>query len=228
VIDHNLPRDWCFSTVDTQRLLSTAKVSTSGLSRAASVSLTAVLFVGGESRRMGSDKALLTCSTGEPLWSKQLRLLDTLHPQFTWISGRTVPAWCPVGVEVVLDVPPSRGPLSGLCACLARLETTHLLALAIDMPRMTTKHLCTLRAMAQAGHSLIPSNGRSFEPLCAIYSKSVESVAAGLLGRGDNSLQTFAKALVERKLATPYYLSAIEKPLYLNVNRPEDFSRIQH
>jgi molybdopterin-guanine dinucleotide biosynthesis protein A len=226
VINHNLPRDWSFSTVDNQRLLSTAKISPSGLPTAASVSFTAVLFVGGESRRMGSDKALLTCSTGEPFWSKQLQMLGALHPRFTWISGRTMPAWCPIGVEVVLDVPPSRGPLSGLCACLARLETTHLLALAIDLPRMTTEHLRRLGAMAQTGHSLIPVNGDYFEPLCAIYSKSCESAAASLLGSSDNSLQSFSKTLVAQKLASPYYLSAVEKSLYFNVNRREDFSRI--
>lgn len=226
MIDHNLPRGWSFSTVDIQRLLHTAKVLASDPSTAGSLSLTAVLFVGGESRRMGSDKALLPCSTGEPLWSRQLNLLGTLQPRFTWISARTVPAWCPSRIEVVLDAPPSRGPLSGICACLARLETTHFLALAIDMPRMTTEHLRTLGAIAQSGHSLIPINGHCFEPLCAIYSKSGESVAAGLLGSSANSLQTFAKTLVEQKLATPYYLSAIEKSLYLNVNRREDFSRI--
>jgi molybdopterin-guanine dinucleotide biosynthesis protein A len=212
--------------VDTQRLPNTAQVSVADPSTAASLSLTAVLFVGGESRRMGSDKALLPCSTGEPLWSRQLNLLGSLDPRFTWISARAVPAWCPAGIEVVHDDVPSRGPLSGLCACLARLETTHLLALAIDMPRMTTEHLRKLGALAQAGHSLIPMNGDHFEPLCAIYSKSSNSVAAGLLGRSDDSLQTLAKRLVEQKLARPYCLSAFEKSLYLNVNRREDLSRI--
>ena len=100
------------------------------------------------------------------------------------------------------------------------------MALAIDMPRMTTEHLRTLGAMAQASHCLIPFNGHSFEPLCAIYSKSGESVAADMLGSSDKSLQTFAKTLVEQKLATPYYLSAVEKALYFNVNRREDFLRI--
>jgi molybdenum cofactor guanylyltransferase len=95
--------------------------------------LTAVLFTGGESRRMGADKATLVLD-GEPLWSRQLRTLRELQPERILISARTKPAWCPPEIEVVLDKPPSRGPLTGLAAALKRIHTTHLFALAIDLP----------------------------------------------------------------------------------------------
>jgi len=99
------------------------------------MTLTAVLFVGGRSRRMGADKATLEIA-GEPLWRKQIKLLRELQPQSLCISARERPAWCPLEIEAVLDDPPSRGPLSGLAAALRRLRTSHLLALAIDLPRM--------------------------------------------------------------------------------------------
>lgn len=98
--------------------------------------LTAVLLAGGESQRMGRDKATLILD-GEPLWSRQLRILRELQPEKMLISARARPAWCPPEIETVLDAPPSRGPLSGLAAALKRIETTHLLALAIDVPQMT-------------------------------------------------------------------------------------------
>ena len=41
--------------------------------------LTAVLLAGGESRRMGADKATLICD-GEPLWARQLATLKKLSP----------------------------------------------------------------------------------------------------------------------------------------------------
>src|SRR5437867_2135004 len=95
--------------------------------------LTAVLFAGGESRRMGADKAMLEIG-GEPLWARQLRRLRELQPERILISARSKPAWCPAEIETVLDEPPSRGPLSGLAAALKIIQTTHLLALAIDLP----------------------------------------------------------------------------------------------
>jgi len=224
VIDHNLPRSSFFSTVDNQSLRHSANLFASHESTREALSLTAVLLAGGQSRRMGSDKALIRCPAGERLWSRQLRLLTSLQPECTWISARTIPTWRPSGIEVVLDAAPSRGPLSGICACLARLETTHLLVLAVDMPRMTADHLRKLRGLTQPRRSLIPLDGDWFEPLCAIYSQSAESTAAACLAGTDNSLQRLARRLVEEQLATPYSLSAVEKSLYLNVNRPDDLS----
>jgi len=60
--------------------------------------LTAVLFVGGAARRMGTDKASPLWQ-GEPLWSRQLRTLRELQPQKILISARTRPDWCPAAVE---------------------------------------------------------------------------------------------------------------------------------
>jgi molybdenum cofactor guanylyltransferase len=195
-------------------------LGTSGESR---LSFTAVLLAGGASQRMGSDKAEL-CAAGEPLWAKQLKLLRALSPRQTWISARNVPRWCPAGVEVVLDTPPSRGPLSGLCACLDRLGTTHLIVLAVDLPRMSAEHLHKLIAIVQAGRSLIPMNGGYFEPLCAIYCKSGAPVAAAGLAANDLSLQDLVRALMREGLANSYELSPEERSLYLNLNRPEDLA----
>src|SRR5215469_1433267 len=111
--------------------------------------LTAVLFAGGESRRMGADKATLVLD-GEPLWSRQIRVLRELYPAKVMISARKMPDWCPADIEVALDEPPSRGPLSGLVAALGKIQTTHLLALAVDLPRMASEHICKLWARAQS------------------------------------------------------------------------------
>jgi molybdopterin-guanine dinucleotide biosynthesis protein A len=205
-----------------RKLGRTPKVRAFERTAAGSISFTGVLLVGGESRRMGSDKALLRCSAGEPLWSRQLKLLAQVQPQCIWISARTNPTWSPAGIEVVLDLPPARGPLSGLCACLKRLETTHLIVLAIDMPRMIVDHVKKLCSLARPSQSVLPVNGDYFEPLCAIYSKSAEPFASALLPDKTYSLQRLSQRLIDEKLANSYPLSTAEKSLYLNVNRRED------
>jgi molybdopterin-guanine dinucleotide biosynthesis protein A len=72
------------------------------------MTLTAVLFTGGLSRRMGVDKATMQIE-GEPLWTRQLRILRELRPDSLWISARSRPEWCSPEIEVILDGPPSRG-----------------------------------------------------------------------------------------------------------------------
>ena len=185
------------------------------------MTLTAMLLTGGESRRLGTDKAALALA-GVPLWKRQLRLLSRLEPEALWISARTRPAWCPPAVEVILDVPPSRGPLSGVAAALLRLQTSHLLALAVDMPRMSLKFLEKLVAMSGDGCGVIPENDELFEPLCAIYPIQAAAAAAQAVTQRDVSMQNFARLLCGQDLLRTYNLSESERPHFLNVNTPDD------
>src|SRR5262244_723211 len=104
------------------------------------MTFSAVLLVGGESRRMGTDKATFLFH-GKPLWQVQLETLRRLRPAEIFLSARTDPPWRPDGVQFIADIPPSCGPLSGIAASLAKIHTAHLLALAIDMPLMTENYL---------------------------------------------------------------------------------------
>src|SRR5262245_18641755 len=99
------------------------------------MTLSVVLLAGGESRCMGTDKATFLFR-GKPLWQTQFETLRKLRPKEIFVSARIDPPWRCVDVVFVADVPPSRGPLSGLAASLDQLSTTHLMALAIDMPWM--------------------------------------------------------------------------------------------
>ena len=191
------------------------------------MTLTCVLFAGGESRRMGTDKALLTVN-GEPLWARQLKILRALEPAALWVSARTRPAWCPAEIETVLDEPPSRGPLSGLGAALKQLRTTHLLALAVDLPRMKAGHLKNLWPRARPRCGVLPMNGEDAEPLCAIYPGgefAIQSAEQALAGN-NFSLQSFAGALAQARRMETILLSEAERGFYLNVNTPDELGAL--
>jgi molybdopterin-guanine dinucleotide biosynthesis protein A len=184
-------------------------------------SLTAVLFVGGESRRMGADKATLMIA-GEPLWMRQLNTLRKLHPDQLLISARSRPSWTPADVEVVLDEPPSQGPLSGLTAALRHSRTTHLLALAIDLPEMSSDHLMELWRLARTEAGVIPRCGNYYEPLAAIYPGAAASMAERALAAGRLSLQALVENLLERKRACIHPIDEANQHLYRNVNSRDD------
>lgn len=185
------------------------------------MTLAAVLLVGGNSRRMGVDKATLVINN-KPLWSRQLDILRSLPLEKIFVSGRSRPAWCPSDVEVVLDEPPSRGPLSGIAATLRRLSTTHLLALAIDLPKMTTVHLEKLWSQAHPGVGVIPQNEKYFEPLCAIYPIEASAPAGNLLTGEDVSMHKFIQKLLDEHLALVCRVKKAEQKFYHNANSPLD------
>ena len=139
----------------------------------------AVLLAGGESRRMGQDKATIVFS-GRPLWQRQVELLRNLNPETIFISARTKPSWLAKGTELLLDEPPSRGPLSGIAKALTEMESTHLIALAVDMPFMTSAEMQLLSQLVAAGGGVVPVFQNCAEPLAAVYPKEAtpEFVAA--------------------------------------------------
>lgn len=183
--------------------------------------LSAILLAGGQSRRMGVDKAGVIIAD-ETMWQRQTRILSGLGCKALWVSAQTAPAWASPPWEVIIDKPPSCGPLSGVAAALSRLETSHLLVLAIDLPRMTTEHLRKLCGLARLGVGVIPWHEDYFEPLCAVYPAETLPVAEELLASGDASLQHLAQSLVNRGLAKACHLTAEDLPLYLNMNSASD------
>src|ERR1700704_6029934 len=159
------------------------------------MNISAVLLAGGESQRMGKDKATVLFR-GKLLWELQLHLLRKLEPEEIFVSARTDPPWRPDDVQLVTDDPPSRGPLSGLAASLAQMRSAHLLALAIDMPFMSETYLRYLCDQIEAGIGVVPKFDNRAEPLAAIYPREAEIDVREALAGDDFSFQTLVRRLV--------------------------------
>src|ERR1700694_4682562 len=181
------------------------------------MTLTTVLLAGGESRRMGRDKATIAFR-GEPLWQRQLELLRGLRPEKIFISVRNEPSWLPLDTELLLDEPPSRGPLSGLTRALASMQTSHLALLAVDMPFMTSEQMQVLWSLATIGRGVLPMIGNRAEPLAAIYPReAAPHFAAGLAGR-DFSLQRLVRNLATANQVQIFSVPEKDEHLYRSVN----------
>jgi molybdenum cofactor guanylyltransferase len=189
------------------------------------MNISAVLLAGGESQRMGKDKATVLFR-GNLLWEVQLDLLRKLEPEEILVSARTDPPWRPDDVQLVTDDPPSRGPLSGLAASLGKMRSAHLLALAIDMPFMSETYLRYLCVEIEAGVGVVPKIDNRAEPLAAIYpQEGVGEVRAALSGT-DYSLQTLTSRLVEAGKLRAIPVTEQDKKLFLNVNEVSDLAAL--
>jgi molybdopterin-guanine dinucleotide biosynthesis protein A len=187
----------------------------------------AVLLAGGESKRMGQDKALIAIR-GKPLWLRQLDLLRRLHPSEILVSARTDPEWRPREIHYIEDAQPSRGPLSGIAACLARIQTEHLFVLAVDMPFMAEKCLLGICAEISPGLGVVPVFGDRAEPLAAVYPRESLTEFSKALGGQDFSLQPLVRKLVAAGQLRPLAISPEQIPCFQSINEPGqlDFATI--
>ena len=183
--------------------------------------VSAVLLAGGESRRMGSDKATFLFR-GKPLWQVQLETLQKLEPKEIFVSARIDPSWRSDRVLFVADVPPSRGPLSGLAASVSQMSTSHLLALAVDMPWMSNKYLEFLCAQVEPGCGVLPKIGDRAEPLGAIYPREAAIEIGRALEGTNSSLQSLACDLIEAGKLRPIRVTQQEKKFFRNINELSD------
>jgi molybdenum cofactor guanylyltransferase len=185
------------------------------------MNVSAVLLAGGESRRMGADKATFLFR-GKPLWQVQLETLHRLRPTEIFLSARTDPSWRPTDVQFIADIPPSCGPLSGVAASLVKIHTAHLLALAVDMPFMTANFLRSICEAIEPGRGVVAKIDNRAEPLAAVYPREAEIDFRTALAGTDLSLQNVVRQLVRSGKLLEISVTEQERRLFRNVNTASD------
>ncbi|HEU4772182.1 MAG TPA: molybdenum cofactor guanylyltransferase [Candidatus Udaeobacter sp.] len=189
--------------------------------RSARNDFSAVLLAGGESRRMGVDKATFLFRA-KPLWQVQIETLRKLRPAEIFVSARTDPSWRPDDVQFIADSPPSCGPLSGLAASLVKIHTAHLLALAIDMPFMTENYLLSMCDAIEPGRGVVAKIDNRAEPLAAVYPREAEIDFRIALEGTDLSLQNIVRHLLRSGKLLEISVTKQERGLFRNVNNASD------
>lgn len=152
---------------------------------------TAIILAGGDSHRMGRDKAILEFA-GQTLIQS---VLDTIQPLFpaTIISVRQPRP--EINLPQVCDTEVNGGPLTGLVSALAQVNTPWVFVVGCDMPFVSSnliKLLATNRAEYQA---VVPVAYGRAQPLLAFYSSSCLTAMRANLALGDKSLSGALKRL---------------------------------
>jgi molybdenum cofactor guanylyltransferase len=144
------------------------------------MSFSAVILAGGQSKRMGRDKASLPFD-GQPLLARQIEIIRELAPSEIFISGRAGSDYVSFGCPVLTDRFPDAGPLAGIERALAITASPLLLVLAVDMPHITAELLRRLAAGCAGEIGMIPRHQERIEPLAAYYPKTAWPLLVKLL-----------------------------------------------
>lgn len=152
---------------------------------------TAIILAGGESSRMGRDKAALPLN-GKPLLQT---VIDAVQPLFahTLVSVREPRAG--VALQQVCDAQPGAGPLAGLVSTLERIATPWAFVVACDMPFIAPPVIEQLAALRGTHQAVVPLVDGHAQPLLAFYTTSCLPLLRERLAGGDRSLTGALKML---------------------------------
>ena len=186
--------------------------------------ITAAIFAGGQSRRMGTDKAALEV---EGLTLLVRTVQTALEAELSaLVVGRACPVGWPLAAAAfVEDREPGLGPLGGLATALGQNQTAAVLALACDLPLLTPDAVRWLGMQrAEAGeHGLIVVSGGNWEPLFSIYLPACLPLIEARLAAGKRSLHGLIEAGEFAFIEAPDWAAS----QLVNVNTPEDWEQMR-
>lgn len=145
------------------------------------MSASAVILAGGKSSRMGFNKAFATLNH-KRIIEIQLEELSNYFSEVIIISNDPG-LYSYLGVRVVADIIPGKGPLGGIHAGLVASSHEDCFIVPCDMPFISGKMGKNLIDLAQGFHGAVPKVNGQLEPLCAVYKKSCIPVIEGCLGK---------------------------------------------
>ena len=133
--------------------------------------LTAAILVGGQSRRMGEDKALLTIEPGGvTVVESVVRALGAVTSEIVLVGSNTS-AYAFLDLPRIADAVPGAGPLGGIQAALTGTGSSHILVMACDMPFLSADLLRYMAGCPRDYDVLVPVLGQP-QPLHAIYAQT--------------------------------------------------------
>jgi molybdopterin-guanine dinucleotide biosynthesis protein A len=180
-----------------------------------------VVLAGGESRRMGRDKAWLDVR-GELLWQRQMGVLHDAGAVSVAIVRRPGQPGFGHGVLQVRDRFPNAGPLAGLHAALFATSASHVAVLAVDMPEIDAKWFRWLAGFCRPAVGAIARHRDGCEPLAAIYPREALIPMTRRLRDNRFSLQALATELAQTQRVMLVPLPESERWRVRNCNFPGD------
>ena len=186
--------------------------------------LRACILCGGQSRRMGSDKAQLLHPRGGVWLTALVDQLLSLSLPVMVLSGHPAHGRLVAGrlnVSFVEEDRPWQGPLQAFARVLAEGPGQPLFVLPVDMPCLTVAVLQRLLDAwaTDSSCAAVAHDGTRCQPLLGIYpsGKPYQPALLAQLDQGDRRWQHWLNGV-------PHRLIALPAPALLNANRPQDLA----
>ena len=192
--------------------------------------ITVIILAGGESSRMGEDKALLKRQNETLLHQTCAIAIEvgiSVYVVTPWIEKyqSILPPYCYLVKEKLVLNTKSNTPVIGFVQALRLVQTSWVLLLACDLPYLSSSQVKqwskSLTTVLPTEVAFLPRNFKGWEALCGFYRtdclSSLESYVAG----GGKSFQGWLRQHSVKELTLS------DRTCLFNCNTPEDWKLIR-
>lgn len=180
----------------------------------------ALILAGGKATRLGGvakHDIVIDPVDGRTIFERQVAVLAPRVAEILVASPHDI-----AGYRCVRDVVPDVGPLAGIAAGLAAMQTPWLVVVAGDMPHLTGEVIDELVDAARDGADAVGVRvGGLVEPLVCALHEAMFAVVTHRLGEGRYKVADVFSELRVRWLDLDRH-----KQAFSNINEPEDLGRI--
>src|SRR5688500_10758972 len=132
--------------------------------------ISVAIMAGGQSSRMGRNKALVEVG-GKPIIERILERVSDLGSEIMLVTA-TPEIYAHLPVPPVLDLYPGKGPLGGIYTALTYAKFEHTLVVSCDQPFLNSDFLRYLIALREGFDVIVPLDRENYpQSMQALYSK---------------------------------------------------------
>lgn len=191
--------------------------------------LTVCIQAGGESSRMGEDKALKPF-LGRPLIQRVIDRLTPIADELI-VTTNHPDKYTFLDIPLFSDLKPGRGALGGLYTAIASASHPFVAVVACDMPFASASFIeAATKLMLEEGVDVvIAKTEEGYEPLHALYRREtcLPAIEAAIDGDQWKVIAWFPQVKV--RLLTPEEVERYDPAglAFWNVNTPEEFAEAE-
>jgi molybdenum cofactor guanylyltransferase len=191
--------------------------------------LTIAIQSGGQSSRMGQDKALLPF-LGKPLIQRVVARLKPLSADIL-ITTNQPKDYQFLKFPLVPDLMPGTGALGGLYTALTAARNSFVAVVACDMPFANPDLLseCLAIILESDFDAVIPRTDFGLEPIHAVYRREtcIPAIETALQSQQRRVIAWHANANIRILLPAEYEHLDPHKLTFWNVNTPKEFQQAE-
>jgi molybdenum cofactor guanylyltransferase len=183
--------------------------------------ITTIVLAGGQSTRMGQDKALIAIANQPLLKSITEIAAQVSHEVLITTSWperyqNIVAPSCRFVVDRI-----NQGPLVAFAQTLPSVTTDWVLLLSCDLPNINAGVIQTwTQNLPAQAIAYLPQSEKGWEPLCGFYQRHCQDALAEFVAAGGRSFQQW---LVDQRVEV---LVVSDRDILFNCNTPDDLESL--